>query len=135
MHRSRWRDPAHRAVVDGGARMAIPLDQDPECLHDNTVARRRAASSTGSARRRRSPFKGKRRGPHGPQKNRRAKPTGLARRVIERRLARGLTQAEAAAELGVARSTWAQYELGNGPRLRLYQEALERWLKGARRRR
>ena len=71
-------------------------------------------------------------GPLGPHQDRTpGPPTGLAKRLVARRLARGLSQEQAAAEVGVSRATLAQWEIGREPR-GLYLAALERWLRRGR---
>lgn len=72
----------------------------------------------------------KRGGPLGPHSDRGGgKARGLAARLIAERVRRGLNQEEAAAELGVARSSWARWELGGMPR-GLYLAAVKRWIRG-----
>jgi transcriptional regulator with XRE-family HTH domain len=51
--------------------------------------------------------------------------------MVRARIRRGLSQTDAAAEAGVARSAWAAWELGTEPR-GLYRRALEAWLREGR---
>jgi transcriptional regulator with XRE-family HTH domain len=54
----------------------------------------------------------------------------LAERLRGARAVRGLTQAGAAAQVGVDVTTWARWEAGRPPR-GLYRVAVENWLGGA----
>ena len=74
----------------------------------------------------------KRRGkPLGPQGNRKTPLTGLAKRIVRHRLLIGVSQTEAAEELGVHVTTLARWELNTEPR-GLYRERLSAWLKEVR---
>lgn len=76
----------------------------------------------------RGPGKVKRGGPLGPHRDRTGgPPRGLAARIVRRRLEKGLTQAAAAAEMGVALRTFAGWETGTEPSP-LGRRALEEWL-------
>jgi len=66
-------------------------------------------------------------GPHADRAD--GKPTGLAARIVRRRLALEISQEQAAEALGVSRSTFAAWELGRPPR-GLYRAVLDRWLRG-----
>ncbi len=57
-------------------------------------------------------------------------PEGLARDILRARCARGLSQARAAAEIGVSAAWLARVELGVEPRLPLFREVLRLWLAG-----
>jgi len=73
--------------------------------------------------------KKRRGGPLGPHRDRGSgMPKGLAKRIINARLRRGLSQVAAAADLGVSRTTWALWELGREP-APLYRKALDSWLR------
>ena len=69
-------------------------------------------------------------GPIGPHSDRGpGKPTGLAGRIVRKRIALGWSQERTARHLGVHRTTLAQWELGREPR-GLYAVVLGKWLAG-----
>lgn len=61
---------------------------------------------------------------------RRGRRSRLARALIAARLDRELSQASAAAEIGVTRDLWARWEIGQGPDREIYQKVLGLWLAG-----
>ncbi len=72
-------------------------------------------------------------GPLGPHADRNAgPPKGLAARIVKARLALGLSQEKAAAEMGVRRETLARWECGEEPKPGPYRQVLDSWLRGKR---
>jgi len=57
-------------------------------------------------------------------------PRGLAARLVRRRLALGLSQAQAAAAVGVHQVSWARWECGMAEPRGLYAAAVAWWLRG-----
>ena len=53
----------------------------------------------------------------------------LPARMREARLERGLTQTDAAAEVGITRGSWARMETGTIGFHPLRREAIERWIE------
>ncbi len=69
-------------------------------------------------------------GPLGPHADREGgPPRGLAARLVNERLRRGLSQERAAEEIGANRVTIAGWETGTEPR-GLYRRIVDLWLRG-----
>ena len=68
--------------------------------------------------------------PLGPVAPRAGRPA-LARKLIAERLRRELSQEQAATEIPVAPTVWAEWESGRKrPRLRLYRVVVDLWVAG-----